>query len=120
MCNVCSWRSGPSAGVNIVSNALPFPVYSLQSYQDVEDEETLQAVEAAVRESTSVKRIMLYYERLQWTNVATALLRGATENKSLRLLTLSTPFSSPPPQDVVDKVRQKRRTLVFGINVIPW
>ena len=117
---MCSWRSGPPAGVNIVSNALPFPVYSLQSYQDVEDEETLQAVEAAVRESTSVKRIMLDCERLWWTNVATALLRGAIENKSLRLLTLKTPESSPPPQDVVGEVRQKRRTLVFGINVISW
>lgn len=99
-----------------VSNVLSFPVYSLQSYQDVEDEETLKKVEAAVRESTSVKRISIEFQDLIWTNVATAILKGATENKSLRELLLKTPKGFPPPQDVVDEVKQKRKRLVLGIN----
>ena len=42
---------------------------------DVEDMDTLKAVEAAVRESTSVKRIELVCVGLNWTNVATAVLK---------------------------------------------
>ena len=70
-----------------------------------------------MRESTSVKRISVECRDLTWTNVATAILKGAIENRSLRLLTLKTPESSPPPQDVVDEVRQKRRRLMLGVNV---
>ena len=82
---------------------------------DVEDEDTLKAVEAALRESTSVKRIELICVGLNWTNVATAVLKGAQENTSLRELTLKTPADSPPPQVVVDEVKQKRRRLVLKL-----
>ena len=105
----------PPTGV--VSNVLLLPVCPLQPHQDVEDEETLQAVEAAVRESTSVKRIIVQCEYLNWTNVATAILKGAAENRSLRVLTMQT-SNGAPPQDVVDEVRQKRRWLVLGINAL--
>ena len=87
-------------------------MHLLQVNQDVEDEDTLKAVEAAVRESTSVKRIEVNCEYLNWTNVATAVLKGATENTSLRELTLMTPKDSPLPQDVVDEVKQKRRLVL--------
>ena len=83
-----------------------------QVNQDVEDEDTLKAVEAAVRESTSIKRIDVGGIFLKWTNVATAVLKGVTENTSLRELTLMTPKDFPLPQDVVDEVKQKRRRLV--------
>ena len=94
-----------------------FPCALLQVYQDVEDEDTLKAVEAAVRESTSVKRIDIEFPQMNWANVATALLKGVAENKSLREVTLTTPKDSPPPQDVVDEVKQKRRRLVLGVYV---
>ena len=92
-------------------------MHLLQVCQDVEDEDTLKAVEAAVRESTSIKRIDIDYRQLKWTNVATALLKGAAENMSLRVLVLRTPLHSPPPQDVVNEVKQKRKRLVLGINI---
>lgn len=84
---------------------------------DVEDEETLKAVEAAVRESTSVRRIVVKCRHLNWTNVATALLKGATENKSLRNLTLQTAKDSSPPLEVVAELKQKRRKLLLRVNV---
>ena len=90
-------------------------MHLLHVYQDVENEDTLKAVEAAVRESTSVKEIEVECLGLNWTNVATAVLKGATENTSLRELTLKTPADSPPPQDIVDAVKQKRRRLVLNI-----
>ena len=102
----------------LVVMSLTFPCALLQVYQDVEDKDTLKAVEAAVRESTSVKRIEVRCLGLNWTNVATALLKGVTENTSLRQLTLNTPADSPPPQDVVDEVKQKRRRLV--LDIIPY
>ena len=85
-------------------------------YQDVQDEDTLKAVEAAVRESTSIKRIEVRSQGLNWTNVATALLKGVTENTSLRELTLKTPDHSPPPQYVVDEVKKERKRLVLGVH----
>ena len=92
--------------------SLTFPCALLHVYQDVEDEDTLKAVEAAVRESTSVKRIEVTCMGLNWTNVATAVLKGVVENTSLRELTLMTPPNSPPPRDVVDKVKQKKRLIL--------
>ena len=92
-------------------------MHLLQVYQDVEDEDTLKAVEAAVRESTSVKRIDVHCKGLNWTNVATAVLKGVTENTSLRESTLETLHHSPLPQHVVDEVKQRRSRLVLGVNV---
>ena len=115
---MCSLRNGPPGLVRsgwwLVAMSLAFPCALLQLYQDVEDEDTLKAVEAAVRESTSVKRIKVVRLYLNWTNVATAALKGATENMSLRKLTLNTPAKPSPLQDVVDAVKQKRRRLVVN------
>ena len=115
---MCSLRSGPPGLVRsgwLVVMSLTFPCALLHVYQDVEDEDTLKAVETAVRESTSIKRIEVSCQHLDWTNVATALLKGVTENTSLRQLTLNTPAEPSPPQDVVDEVKQKRRRLVLDI-----
>ena len=68
-----------------------------------------------MRESTSVKRIDIEVFEMNWTTVATAVLKGAAENKSLRKLTLMTPKDSAPPQDVINEVKQKRRRLVSRI-----
>ena len=108
-------HQGWSRVVGLVCDVLQLHCALLQEYQDVEDEDTLKAVEAAVRESTSVKRIAIEVLKVKWTNVAIALLKGATENKSLRELTLKTAEDSPL-QDVVDEVKEKRRRLVVKLN----
>ena len=74
--------------------------------EDVTDPDVLKAVEVAVRRSTSVKRIEIEGSHLRWTNVATAILKGAARNKPLREVELETPQNSPPPQEVVDDVRK--------------
>ena len=74
--------------------------------EDVTDPDVLKAVEAAVRRSTSVKRIKIESRRLRWTNVATAILKGAAQSKPLREVKLVTPVGFLPPQEVVDDVRR--------------
>ena len=74
--------------------------------EDVTDPDVLKAVEEAVKESTSVKRIKIDGEDLEWTNVATAILKGAAQSKALRELELRTPEDLPPLQGVVDDVRR--------------
>ena len=83
--------------------------------EDVTDPDVLKAVETAVRKSTSVKRIKIEGSHLRWTNVATAILKGAAQSKPMREVVLETPKDSPPPQEVVDDVRRanpKLRLLV--------
>ena len=63
--------------------------------EDVTDPDVLKAVETAVRRSTSVKRIKIESSGLKWTNVATAILKGAAQNKALREVELVTPRNSP-------------------------
>ena len=70
------------------------------------DTDILKAVEAAVKDSTSVKRIEIGSYTLKWTNVATAILKGAAQNTVLRELELKVPEDFPPPQEVVDDVRR--------------
>ena len=74
--------------------------------EDVADPDVLKAVEAAVRRSTSVKRIKIEGCCLKWTNVATAILKGAAQTKSLREVELVTTKDFPPPPEVVDEVRE--------------
>ena len=74
--------------------------------EDVSDPDVLNAVEVAVRRSTSVKRIKIQGGYIKWTNVATAILKGAAQNTVLRDLELELPEDFPPPQEVVDDVRR--------------
>ena len=74
--------------------------------EDVSDPDVLRAIEEAIKESMSVKRIVIDGECLRWTNVATAILKGAAHNTVLRELELWTPKDFPPPQEVVDDVRR--------------
>ena len=74
--------------------------------EDVLDPDVLRAVKEAITVSTSVKRIEIDCEFLRWTNVATAILKGAAHNTVLRELELKTPWDFPPPQEVVDDVRR--------------
>ena len=74
--------------------------------EDVLDPDVLKTVEEAITVSTSVKRIKIDWEYLRWTNVATAILKGAAHNTVLRELELTTPRDFSPPQEVVDGVRR--------------
>ena len=74
--------------------------------EDVSDPDVLKTVEEAIKERMSVKRIEIGGEYLRWTNVATAILKGAAHNTVLRELELTTPRDFPPPQEVVDDVRR--------------
>ena len=74
--------------------------------EDVSDPDVLRAIEEAITVSTSVKRIEIDGVCLRWTNVATAILKGAAHNTVLRELELLTPEEFPPPQEVVDDVRR--------------
>ena len=72
----------------------------------LEGEDVLKAIEEAITVSTSVKIIVIDGTYLRWTNVATAILKGAAHNTVLRELELKTPKDSPPSQEVVDDVRR--------------
>ena len=74
--------------------------------EDVLDPDVLKTVEEAITVSTSVKRIKIDGESLRWTNMATAILKGAAHNTVLRELELVTPEEFLPPQEVVDDVRR--------------
>ena len=74
--------------------------------EDVLDLGVLRAVEEAIIVSTSVKRIKIDGKYFRWTNVATAILKGAAHNTVLRELELVTPRDFLPPQEVVDDVRR--------------
>ena len=68
------------------------------------DPDVLKTVETAVRRCMSVKRIEIESSHLKWTNVATAILKGAAQSKPLREVELVTPEDLP--QEVVDDVRR--------------
>ena len=85
--------------------------------EDVSDPDMLKAVQTAVRENRSVKRIKIGGSKLRWTNVATAIIEGAAHNATLMEMELETPEDPPPPQEVVDKTRQanpKLRLVVWA------
>ena len=74
--------------------------------EDVLDPDVLKTVEEAITVSMSVKRIEIDGGYLRWTNVATAILKGAAHNTVVRELELATPWDFLPPQEVVDDVRR--------------
>ena len=94
---------------------------------DVSDPGTLQSVEAAVRENTSLKKmtILLSLGTSQtWTNVAVAILKGAEKNETLRTLGLGLPEEELvvrggpyPAPDLVDAVRRSNPKLQLTVQV---
>ena len=61
-------------------------------------------------------RIRFEYSQLEWTNVATAILKGAAKNVSLRDLKLVTPEDFPLPQEMVDEVRRANPKLQLVVK----
>ena len=89
--------------------------------QDVSDPDTLQAVEVAVRENTSLRRIMIRGSSMTWTNVAVAILKGATNNATLRTLDLHVPGKPRyplPPQQLIDDLRRSNSKLRLTVRAV--
>ena len=84
--------------------------------QDVSDPDTLQAVEVAVRENTSLKSMGIWGPRVTWTNVAEAILKGATKNATLRELHLQVPDEPLPPQQLIDDLRRSNSKLQLTVE----
>ena len=92
------------------------------SLQDVSDPDLLQAVEVAVRENTSLRRMGIskrFLARtratLPWTNVAVAILKGTTKNATLRRLHLEVPAEPLPPQQLIDDLRRSNSKLQLTV-----
>ena len=96
--------------------------------QDVSDPATLQAVEVAVRENTSLRRMVIRVTVkvifqslpmiLPWTNVAEAIARGATKNTTLRRLQLQVPDGPLPPQQLIDDLRRSNSKLQLTVQAV--
>ena len=78
--------------------------------QDVSDSATLQSVEVAVGENTSLRKMTLEPtlrgHKLTWTNVVVAILKGAAKNETLGTLKLVIRDEPLPAQELVDEVRK--------------
>ena len=83
--------------------------------QDVSDPDTLQAVEVAVRENTSLRRMVIGDDSMTWTNVAEAILKGATKNATLQELHLEVPDEPLPPQQLIDDLRRSNSKLQLTV-----
>ena len=78
------------------------------------DPGTLQLVEAAVRDNTSLKKMTIQSfsdSQLTWTNVAVAMLNGAAKNETLRTLRLGVRDKPYPAPELVDEVRRSNPKL---------
>ena len=86
--------------------------------QDVSDPDTLQAVEIAVRENTSLRRMVIADDSMTWTNVAVAILKGATKNATLRTLRLHVPDVPLPSQQLINDLRRSNSKLRLTVRVV--
>ena len=82
--------------------------------QDVLDPDTLQAVEVAVRENMSLRRMEIWAYTV--TNVAVAILKGATNNATLQRLHLQIPAEPLPPQQLIDDLRRSNSKLRLTVR----
>ena len=114
-------KSETAAVLVVTQQGLFNHMQSILEGEDVTDPDVLKAVEAAVGRSTSVKSIKIKCSHLRWTNVATAILKGAAQSKPLREVRLRTPKDPPSLlQEVVDDVRRanpKLRLVVTASHI---
>ena len=91
--------------------------------QDVSDPVTLQLVEAAVRDNTSLKKLTIKpsytSDQLTWTNVAVAILNGAANSETLGTLQLCIPDEPLPAPELVDEVGLGTLELVIPDEPFP-
>ena len=76
----------------------------------------LQSLEEAVRQNKSLSRLKIVGRQCKWTNVATAILKGAAKSTSLTELELLSPVDSLPSKDVVDDVRRANPALTLLLD----
>ena len=80
--------------------------------QDVSDPATLELVEAAVGENTSLKKMTIQTRN----NVVVAILKGAAKNETLGTLQLITQDEPFPAQELVDEVRRLNPKLQLTVE----
>ena len=91
------------------------PMVSPQE-EDVSNSLVLQSLEEAVGQNTSLSRLKIVGRQCKWTNVATAILKGAAKSTSLTELELVGPVDFPPSKDLVDDVRRANPALKLLLN----
>ena len=89
----------------------------VQNIQDVTEKDVLTSVEQAVKENTTLERLVVRNSResaMNWRNVAESILKGAAANQNLRVLQLvmNEKYKEyAPKQEVIDNVRKLNRKL---------
>ena len=76
----------------------------------------LQSLEEAVEQNKSLSRLKIVGRQCKWTNVATAILKGAAKSTSLTDLELVIPEDFTPSIDIVDEVRRANPKLELLLN----
>ena len=84
--------------------------------EDVSNSLVLQSLEEAVGQNKSLSRLKIVGRRCKWTNVATAVLKGAAKSTSLTDLELVTPEDFTPSKDIVDEVRRANPKLELRLD----
>ena len=79
--------------------------------EDVSNSLVLQSLEEAVGQNKSLSRLKIVGRQCKWTNVASAILKGAAKSTSLTELELVSPVDFPTSKDVVDDVRRANPSL---------
>ena len=109
--NLCTMSETAAVSCDIIKVLIHMQWRFTSKVEDVSDTYLLKAVEAAIKSSLSMKRIKIQGEFIKWTNVATAILKGAAQSTSLMELELETPEDFPPPQEVLVDVRKAKPEL---------
>ena len=94
----------------------------VQNIQDVTEEDVLTSVEQALKENTTLERLVVdsRWNEMNWRNIAESILKGATANQNLRELQLLMNKKCKQyaiKQEVIDNVRkvnQKLRLIVWS------
>ena len=69
-----------------------------------------------MRDSKSLKKMIISASSLTWTNVAVAILKGAAKNETLRTLDLGLPEAPYPASELVDEVRRSNPKLRLTVR----
>ena len=91
------------------------PMFSPQE-DDVSNSLVLQSLEEAVRQNKSLSRLKIVGRQCKWTNVATAILKGAAKSTSLTEVELVSPVDSLPSKDIIDDVRRANPALTLLLD----
>ena len=90
--------------------------------QDVTEKDVLTSVEQAVKENTTLERLVVEsgWSKMNWRNVAESILKGAAANQNLRELKLVMNEKCKeyaPKQEVIDNVRKLNTKLRLNVEL---